>query len=84
MRVSRGIAAILCAAPLAACAVVGPELDRAMDDAPSLACAEASGFLILAPGSRSRAARLTIRRSAERPSTTGRIANCALLTKTPF
>ena len=34
MRVSRGIAAILCAAPLAACAVLGPVIDRAMDDAP--------------------------------------------------
>jgi len=53
MRVSRGIAAILCAAPLAACAVIGPELDRAMDDAPAFACAEPSGFLILAPGGRS-------------------------------
>jgi hypothetical protein len=53
MRGSRGIAAILCAAPLAACAIVGPELDRAMDDAPSAACAESSAFLILAPDGRS-------------------------------
>jgi hypothetical protein len=53
MRISRGIAAILCAAPLAACAVAGPEFDRAMDDAPSVACAEASAFLILAPDGRS-------------------------------
>jgi hypothetical protein len=46
MRVSRGIAAILIAAPLAACAVVGPELDRAMDDAPAVACAERPAFLM--------------------------------------
>jgi hypothetical protein len=46
MRVSRGIAAILWAAPLAACAVAGPELDRAMDDAPALACAERPAFLM--------------------------------------
>jgi len=46
MRVSRGIAAILCAAPLAACAVAGPELDRAMDDAPAFACAERPDFLM--------------------------------------
>ncbi|MEA3011651.1 MAG: hypothetical protein QOD42_196 [Sphingomonadales bacterium] len=53
MRISRGIAAILCAAPLAGCAVFGPELDRAMDDAPAIACAEPSGFLVLAPDQRS-------------------------------
>lgn len=53
MRVSRGIAAILCAAPLAACAVAGPELDRAMDDAPAFACSEPAALLILAPGGRS-------------------------------
>ena len=53
MRVSRGIAAILCAAPLAACAVAGPEFDRAMDDAPALACAQPPAFLVLAPGGRS-------------------------------
>ncbi|HVQ07517.1 MAG TPA: hypothetical protein VMS43_03695 [Allosphingosinicella sp.] len=45
MRVSRGIAAILCAAPLAACAVAGPVLDRAMDDAPTVACTERPAFL---------------------------------------
>ena len=53
MRVRRGIAAILCAAPLAACALVGPELDRAMDDAPAFACAEPPAFLVLAPDGRS-------------------------------
>jgi hypothetical protein len=53
MRGSRGIAAILGAASLAACAVVGPEFDRAMDDAPSVACADSSAFLVLAPDGRS-------------------------------
>jgi hypothetical protein len=53
MRVSRSIAAILCAVPLAACAVVGPEFDRAMDDAPAFTCAEPPTFLVLAPGGRS-------------------------------
>jgi hypothetical protein len=46
MRVSRGIAAILCAAPLAACAVIGPVRDRAMADAPAFACAERPAFLM--------------------------------------
>ena len=53
MRVSRGIAGTLCAAPLAACAVIGPVRDRAMDDAPAFACAEPAAFLVLAPGGRS-------------------------------
>jgi hypothetical protein len=53
MRVSRGIAAILCAAPLAACAVIGPVRDRAMADAPASACAEPAAFLALAPDGRS-------------------------------
>jgi hypothetical protein len=52
MRASRGIAAILCALPLGACAVAGPEFDRAMDDAPAFACAEPAAFLVLAPGGR--------------------------------
>ena len=50
MRVGRGIAAILCAAPLAACAVIGPVRDRAMNDAPASACAEPAAFLSLPPG----------------------------------
>lgn len=53
MRASRGIASILCALPLGACAVAGPEFDRAMDDAPAFACAEPAAFLVLAPGGRS-------------------------------
>lgn len=52
MRASRGIAAILCALPLGACAVAGPEFDRAMDDAPAFACAEPAALLVLAPGGR--------------------------------
>ena len=40
-----------------------------------------SAAAMVAPGARRRAARLTIRRSAERPSLTGRIANCPQLTR---
>ena len=53
MRVSRRIAAIVCVIPLGSCAVFGPELDRAMDDAPASACAEPAAFLVMAPDGRS-------------------------------
>lgn len=53
MRVSRGIAAILAALPLAACAVAGPEFDRAMDNAPAFACAEPAALMIKTPDERS-------------------------------
>lgn len=38
MRVSRRIAAVICAMPLGSCAVFGPVVDRSMDDAPFSAC----------------------------------------------